>query len=115
MKALADLNIDLDSKAIVELLISRLLPGAYVEWEGEPYVKHRVVGYNKEEEGVIITTTDDAYMPGWRSFSSDDTVAIQGYEGIRKVYAYLDTITVSDDLADRIEEQVAAMKKETQY
>ena len=114
MKALADLNINLDSKAVAELLISKLLPGALVGCVRDPNVKHRVIGYNKEE-GVIITTTDDAYMPGWCSFTPLDVVVIQGYEDVRKVYEYLDTIAVSDDLADYIEEQVATMKKETQY
>ena len=115
MKALADLNIDLDSKAVAELLVSKLLPGALVGHLGIPGVKHRVIGYNKEDDGVIITTTVEAYMPGWCSFTPRDMVVIQGYEEVRKVYEYLDMIAVSDDLADYIEEQVAAMEKETQY
>lgn len=112
MKALEDLSIDLDSKEVVELLISKLLPGALVEREGKPNVKHRVTGYNKEA-GYVIITTDDADEFGWCSFSPGDSATIQGYEEVKKVYEYWKMITVSDDLADYIEEQVAAMKPKT--
>ena len=111
MKALEDLNIDLSSKEVVELLISKLLPGALVEHEETPGVKQRVVGYRKEEEGraYIILTTDDADTLGWRFFAPLDSATIQGYGEVRKVYASLRMITVSDDLAYYIEEQVATM------
>ena len=112
MKALADLNIDLESKAVVELLISKLLPGALVERKETPGVKQRVVGYNMSGEHLIITT-GEADLFGWAFFSPDDTVTMQGYGEIRKVYAYLEIISVSDDLADYIEEQVATMKPRT--
>lgn len=112
MKALEDLSIDLDSKEVVELLISKLLPGALVERTETPGVKHRVIGYNKDKWYVILTT-DDADELGWHSFSPGDSVTIQGYEEVRKVYVSLGVITVSDDLADYIEEQVASMKPRT--
>ena len=111
MKALVNLDINLESKAVVELLISKLLPGALVERTSEPNVKHRVIGYNMEEgKGYAIITTDDADFFGWGFFSPGDSVIIQGYEEVRKVYASLRAITVSDDLADYIEEQVATME-----
>ena len=114
MKALADLNIDLNSKEVVELLISKLLPGALVERTGTPGFKQRVVGYTKDGEGeFIIITTNDTDGCGWRSFSPSDSVTIQGYEEARKTYSYLEIVAVPDDLADYIEEQVAAMKPRT--
>ena len=114
MKALADLNINLDSKAVVDLLISKLLPGALVERKETPGVKQRVVGYRKDEgRKYIILTTDDTDGYAWGSFSPSDSVTMQGYGETRKVYAYLEIISVSDDLADYIEEQVAAMKPRT--
>ena len=114
MKALEDLNIDLSSKEVAELLISKLLPGALVERTGTPGFKQRVVGYTKDGEGeFIIITTNDTDSCGWCSFSPSDSVIIQGYEEARKTYAYLEIIAVSDDLADYIEEQVATMKPRT--
>ena len=115
MKSLVDLDINLESKAVVELLNSVLLPGALVERTGTPGFKQRVIGYHKEIRGRIILTTDEADSFGWYSLPPCDVVTIQGYEEARKVYERLEIITVSDDLADYIEEQVAAMEKETQY
>ena len=109
-----NLDINLESKAVVELLISKLLPGALVERTSEPNVKHRVIGYNMEEgKGYAIITTDDADFFGWGFFSPGDSVIIQGYEEVRKSYVSSGMIAVSDDLADYIEEQVAAMKPAT--
>lgn len=113
MKALADLNINLDSEAVVELLISKLLPGALVERTETPGVKQRVIGYHKEIRGWIILTTNEADRFGWYSLPPCDVVTIQGYEEARKVYERLEMITVSDDLADYIEEQVATMEPRT--
>ena len=113
MKALVDLSIDLDSKEVVELLISKLLPGALVERTGTPGFKQRVVGYHKEIKGCVILTTDGADSFGWYSLPPCDVVTIRGYEEARKVYERLETIAVSDDLADYIEEQVATMKPRT--
>ena len=113
MKALKDLNIDLGSEAVVELLISKLLPGALVERKGETNVKQRVIGYHKEIKGCIILTTDEADSFGWYSLPPCDVVTIQGYEEVRKAYISSGMIAVSDDLADYIVEQVAAMKPRT--
>ena len=113
MKALTDLNIDLDSKEVVELLISKLLPGALVEHKETPGFKQRVIGYRKEEEEgreYITLTTNDTDSYAWCFFSPSDSVTIQGYEEARKKYVLLGMIAVSDDLADYIEEQVATMK-----
>ena len=97
-------------KEVVELLLCKLLPGALVCRGREPNVKHKVIGYNKKEKGGIIVMTDDGCEPG-EHFIPNDTIVIQGYEEARRVYEYLEWTTVSDDLADYIEEKVATMNK----